>query len=145
VEQLHVVVRGLPPRTNFDLFNIQVPNGPFGLSWYLGDIETDSRGVGVGTFVGRFNIETFIVSLKALPSPPFTPSTPPVIPNSTTGAAVNPVQIYHLGLWFNSPADAAKAGCAATTTPFNGEHNGGIQVLNTATFPDNAGPLSGLK
>jgi len=27
-------------------------------------------------------------------------------------------------------------------TPFNGEQHAGIQVLNTSTFPDNAGPLS---
>jgi hypothetical protein len=27
-------------------------------------------------------------------------------------------------------------------TPFNGEQNAGIQVLNTSQFPDAAGPLS---
>jgi hypothetical protein len=27
-------------------------------------------------------------------------------------------------------------------TPFNGEQHAGIQVVNTANFPDNAGPLS---
>ena len=52
-----------------------------------------------------------------------------------------PVQTYHLGLWFNSPLDAQKAGCAGTMTPFNGEHNAGIQVLNTSNFPDTQGPL----
>jgi len=26
-------------------------------------------------------------------------------------------------------------------TPFNGEHNAGIQVLNTSNFPDDFGPL----
>jgi hypothetical protein len=57
----------------------------------------------------------------------------------------NPVQMYHLGLWFDTAADAAKAGCPATHTPFNGEHNAGIQVLNTATFPDLQGPLSFLQ
>jgi hypothetical protein len=55
------------------------------------------------------------------------------------------VQMYHLGLWFDTAADAAKAGCPATRTPFNGEHNAGIQVLNTATFPDLQGPLSFLQ
>ncbi len=53
--------------------------------------------------------------------------------------------MYHLGLWFNSPTDAQNAGCAATVTPFNGEHNAGIQVLNTANFADDAGPLRQLK
>jgi hypothetical protein len=51
----------------------------------------------------------------------------------------------HLGLWFNSPDDARKAKCPATVTPFNGEHNAGIQVLNTSNFPNNAGPLLKLK
>jgi hypothetical protein len=55
------------------------------------------------------------------------------------------VQIYHLGLAFNSPADAKKAGCADSVTPFNGEPNAGIQVLNTSNFPDDHGPLLDLK
>ena len=144
-ETLTVSVKGLPPKTDFDLFIIQVPNKPFGLAWYQGDISTDSRGNGVGHFVGRFNIETFIVSQAALPSPNIFPDPPAVLPQSTTGAAVNPVQLYHVGLWFNSASDATKAGCPGTATPFNGEHNAGIQVLNTSTFPDNAGPLIELK
>jgi hypothetical protein len=69
------------------------------------------------------------------------PSPPAVLPNSTTGAKVDPVQLYHLGLWLNSPADAAKVGCPTTVTPFNGEHNAGIQVINTGGFPDLKGPL----
>jgi hypothetical protein len=55
------------------------------------------------------------------------------------------VQIYHLGLWFNSTADATKAGCPGTATTFNGEHNAGVQVLNTGKFPDDQGPLFDLK
>ncbi|HET6377823.1 MAG TPA: hypothetical protein VFG05_05880 [Methylocella sp.] len=142
-ENLEVVVKGLPPNTAFDLFSIQVPNPPFGLAWYIGDIVTDERGVGVGNFTGRFNIETFVVSPGAAPSPQV--FTKPPFPNAATGVTVAPVQLYHLGLWFNSPADAAKAGCASTVTPFNGEHNAGIQVLNTGSFPDLKGPLFYLK
>ena len=57
VENLHVLVTGLPPKTGFDLFNIQVPDTPFvGLAWYLGDIQTDAKGNGVGNFVGCFNM-----------------------------------------------------------------------------------------
>ena len=55
--------------------------------------------------------------------------------------ATNPVQIYHLGLWFNNPQDVVKAGGPGTVTPFNGEHDAGIQVLNTGQFRDNEGPL----
>ncbi len=61
---------GLPANTDFDFFSIQIPVAPFGLSWYVGDIETDEHGDGVGHFVGRFNIETFILSPgDAGPSP----------------------------------------------------------------------------
>ncbi len=52
----------------------------------------------------------------------------------------NPIHTFHLGLWFNSPADASNAGCPADVTPFNGEHNAGFQVLNTSNFPDLQGP-----
>jgi hypothetical protein len=144
-ENLEVFVRGLPPNTGFDLFSIQVPNAKFGLAWYIGDIETDINGDGVGNFVGRFNKETFIVSQVALPSANIFPKPPAFLAQSTTGAQVDPVQIYHLGLWFNSADDAVKAGCPGNHTPFNGEHDAGIQNLNTGTFPDNAGPLLHLE
>jgi hypothetical protein len=146
-ENLEVVVYGLPPNTDFDLFSIEVPNAPFGLAWYIGDINTGPGGVGVGNFVGRFNIETFVISPgvpKAAPPDVFH-KPPAVVPEATTGITTNPVQLYHLGLWFNSAVDAKNAGCPPTPTPFNGEHNAGIQVLNTATFPDTPGPLFNLK
>ena len=59
VENLEVVVYNLPPNTDFVLFIIQVPNAPFGLSWYNGDILTDDTGTGVINVVGRFNMGNF--------------------------------------------------------------------------------------
>jgi hypothetical protein len=146
-ENLEVVVHGLAPNTGFDLFSIEVPNAPFGLAWYIGDINTDSTGKGVGNFVGRFNIETFVIStgVPTAAPPNVFPSPPAVVPEATVGIKTNPVQLYHLGLWFNSAADAGKAGCLTTATPFNGEHNAGIQVLNTALYPDAKGPLINLQ
>src|SRR4051794_4954631 len=35
-ERMEVSITGLPPNTEFDLFVIQVPNAPFGTSWYQG-------------------------------------------------------------------------------------------------------------
>jgi len=69
VEKMRVRVNGLPAHTDFDFFVIQVPNAPFGMSWYQGDIETDGHGRGTGVFVGRFNIETFIVAPETAPAP----------------------------------------------------------------------------
>ena len=88
VENLEVIVRGLPPNTDFVLFVIQVPNAPFGLAWYNGDILTDDTGTGVINVVGRFNIGTFIVSLGAVPSPNVFPKPPAVLANPTTGGSV---------------------------------------------------------
>src|ERR1700732_3271283 len=146
-DNLEVIVKRLPPNTRFDLFSIEVPNAPFGLAWYIGDISTDSNGVGVGNFVGRFNIETFVISpgIPTTPPPNVFSSPPAVVPEATVGIKTTPVQLYHLGLWFNSASDAANAGCASTATPFNGEQNAGLQVLNTAAFPDTPGPLFNLK
>jgi hypothetical protein len=144
-ENLEVVVSNLPPSTGFDFFIIQIPVAPFGASWYMGDINTDSTGTGVGNFVGRFSRETFIISPGTAAAPNEFPDPPAVVPEATGGVQTNPVQMYHLGLWFDSASDAAKAGCPNTATPFNGEHNAGIQVLNTANFPNLKGPLIGIK
>jgi hypothetical protein len=138
VEIMDVSVQGLHPNTEFDFFVIQVPKAPFGISWYQGDIQTDKNGRGHQQFAGRFSIETFAVAPGSAPAPavfngPF--------PDATLNPSFNPIQMYHLGLWFGSPEAAHAAGCPATITPFNGEHNAGIQVLNTSNFPDDHGPL----
>ena len=140
VEIMDVKVWGLPPNTDFDFFVIQVPKAPFGLAWYQGDIETNEYGVGHERFIGRFSIETFIVAQAPPANAPLVFNDPP-FPDAAMNPVTNPVQLYHLGLWFNDPKDAVKAGAKDTVTPFNGEHNAGVQVLNTSNFPDDFGPL----
>jgi len=135
VENMHVEVSGLPANTEFDLFVIQLPNAPFGLSWYQGDIETDSTGRGVGDFVGRFSIETFIVAPGSGPAPVVHKV------DASTNPATAPVHTFHLGLWFGSAAAAIAAGCPGTVTPFNGDHTAGIQALSTRNFANLNGPL----
>ena len=150
-EDMFIHATGLPPGTDFDFFVIQVPNAPFGLSWYQGDVMTNGRGEAFQVFRGRFSVETFIIAPGVAPAPQVfnNPPFPDASQNPETlgpdGKTPGPVQTYHLGLWFNSSADALKAGCAATVTPFNGEHNAGIQVLNTSNFPDTQGPLFNLQ
>ena len=122
-----VQVAGLPKNSEFDLFVIQVPDKPFGVSWYQTDVNTGRHGTGTATVQGIFDSETFSVS-----------------PGGTTTFA--PTHQFHLGLWFNNPRQPFRLGCepGATSpivTPFNGEQHAGIQVLNTGQFPDNAGPL----
>jgi hypothetical protein len=139
VEVMNVDVEGLPPGTDFDFFVIQAPTAPFGVSWYQGDIETDRKGTGEAKFIGRFSVETFAISPGAVTPPQV--HTDGVFPDATDGVSFRPIHTYHLGLWFNSPADAGKAGCPTTQTPFNGDHTAGIQVLNTNNFPLEEGPL----
>lgn len=138
VEIMDVSVQGLPPNTEFGLFVIQVPRAPFGVSWYQGDIETGRLGRGQRQFVGRFSIETFAVAPGSAPAPEVFHGP---IPDGTLNPPFNPIQMYHLGLWFDSPEAAQAAGCPGTVTPFNGDHNAGIQVLNTSNFPNDQGPL----
>ena len=49
VEVMKVVATGLPKKTEFDFFVLQVPDLPFGLSWYQGDLETDKHGKATGS------------------------------------------------------------------------------------------------
>ena len=140
VEVMKVYVFGLPPHTDFDFFVIQQPDGPFGMSWYQGDIDTDDEGRGHAVFVGRFSIETFIVAPGSVAAP-----TPHDDRDAASNPATPPVHTFHLGLWFNSPDDAAEAGCPDTTTPFNGDHTAGVQALSTRNFPPLEGPLGKLR
>ena len=142
VEVMKVDASGLPANTNFDLFVIQVPNAPFGISWYQGDLKSNPSGQAHGVFIGRFSQETFAVAPNTAPAPSV--HTNPIA-DATSNPAFGPIHTFHLGLWFNSPADAVKAGCPGATTPFNGEHNAGVQALNTANFPNLDGPLGRLK
>ncbi|HYU16194.1 MAG TPA: hypothetical protein VEL05_08990, partial [Candidatus Acidoferrum sp.] len=128
-DKMEVRVRGLAPNTEYDLFVIEVPNSPFGISWYQSDLQTDENGRGHAKVRGVFDVETFSVSLGG-PTVSFPPT-----------------HQYHLGLWFNDPQVPFDLGCEPgrmdpAVTPFNGEQHAGIQVLNTGNFPDNAGPLS---
>ncbi|MGE5128337.1 MAG: hypothetical protein ACM3IK_01800 [Sphingomonadaceae bacterium] len=137
-QRMDVSVDGLPPNTEFAVFVLQVPMGPFGMSWYQGDIVTDKKGRGSEEFRGIFSSELFV----------FAPSSRAAPANDSFDAVTNPatapVHTYHLGLWFSDPADAEAAGCPGTVTPFEGNHQAGIQVFNTSNFGTEAatGPLS---
>lgn len=134
-QELEINVSGLPAHNTFTVFVLQVPHSPFGLSWYQGDIETDEDGTGRGTFTGIFSGETFIVAPGPAPAPVVHRA------DASTNPQTAPVHTFHLGMWFDSTAEAAAANCPTGQTPFNGDHTAGIQVLNTTNFPDGAGPL----
>jgi hypothetical protein len=139
VQNLHVETANLPPNTEFTVFLLQVPHSPFGLSWYQGDIRTNADGRGVGDFTGIFSKETFIQAPGVAPAPQVFRD------DATTNPATPPVQIYHLGIWFADRNAAVAANCPGTVTPFDGDHQAGIQVLNTTNFPDAHGPLFAIQ
>jgi hypothetical protein len=136
-QRMHVVVQGLPAKTEFTLFVLQVPTAPFGMAWYQGDIATNEQGSGSQQFFGIFSDETFVIAPGSVPAPQTHPGV-----DALANPATAPVHTYHLGMWFADPAAAAAAGCPAGTTPFDGDHVAGIQVLNTRNFPDLEGPLA---
>ncbi|GAA4250959.1 hypothetical protein [Dactylosporangium darangshiense] len=143
VEVMRIRASGLPKNTDFDLFVIQVPNAPFGMSWYQGDLDSNAWGWADGTFVGRFSVETFSVAPGSAPAPVVHTAEPTVRPtgDASTNPKTDPIHQYHLGLWFNSEKEAQAAGCAAGVTPFNGDHTAGVQALSTKNFPNDQGPL----
>jgi hypothetical protein len=122
VQTMHLEVSGLTPKTSFTVFITQHGERPFGFSWYQGEVVTNAAGSGVADFAGIFSEETFLLT------------------DSNTA-----VQMDHMGIWFADAGDAAKAGCSAIVTPFDGDHQAGILVLSTANFADDAGPLLQLK
>ncbi len=131
-DKMVVNVSGLPANTGFDLFIIELPNKPFGVAWYQTDVQTNYAGTGTATVRGVFDVETFSVSLGD---------------NQNPSVAFPPTHQYHIGIWFNDPKVPFNLGCEPgqpnpIVTPFNGTQNAGIQALNTAEFPNNAGPLS---
>jgi hypothetical protein len=138
-ETMTLNASGLPPNTGFDLFITQLPNAPFGVSWYQSDLQSRGDGTASITVIGRFNIETFAVAPGVGAAPQEHPGT-----DASSNPAFAPVHTFHVGFWFNSPTDAVKAGCPATVTPFNGEHTAGVQAMSTRNFPDLQGPLRQL-
>jgi hypothetical protein len=135
-EKMTVIVTGLKKGTELDLFTIQVPNFPFGVGWYVGDLKIGDGGQVSKSFISRFSEETFAVAIGVAPAPVKHPT------DSTVNPTFPPIHTFHLGAWFNSPADALANGCPPNVTPFNGEHNAGVQVLSTNGFGNPKGPLA---
>ena len=90
---MNVTITGMPRNAEFDLFVIQQPNKPFGVSWYQTDVNANGAGIGHADVRGIFDRETFSVS-----------------PGGTTTFA--PTHQFHLGLWFNAPS--SRSGWAAS-------------------------------
>ena len=108
-----VALKGFKPGLDFDLFTIQhspqtatgTPdvNPSVGLAWYQSDVHVGAHGS------GHVKIRTILLDQ---------------IFGVDKDVNLAPTNTFHLGFWFNNPADAAHCGFVGTT-PFNGEHNAG--------------------
>jgi hypothetical protein len=129
-DTLTLKLSGFKPGLAFDLFTVQnsnqsatgapvtIPN--FGMAWYQSDIEIGSKGT------GSVKIETILLDQ---------------IFGFDPAVALAPTNTFHVGFWFNNPANAA--GCGFTgTTPFNGEHTAGpLAFITRPNATTNLGPL----
>ena len=138
IQVMNVALSGMPKNNAFALFVLQEPNAPFGVSWYQGDIDTNSQGTGRTQVIGIFSEETFAFSPGRVPAPQVDDQ------DAAKGPVFDPVHTFHVGVWFSEPAQAKKAGCSNTVTPFDGDHEAGIQALSTQNFKQ-LGPLSKIK
>jgi hypothetical protein len=132
-DDLTIHASNIKPGLGFDMFTIQnsnlLSNGSvnpafknFGLAWYQSDLEADSQGVIAATVRSIFVNEIFGFDAG---------TTPPLPPTNT----------FHVGFWFNSPAEAAACGFKGST-PFNGEHDAGpLAMISVPNATTNLGPL----
>ncbi len=124
-------LRNFKPDIQFDLFTVQNSNQNadgtpvggftnFGLAWYQSDIHVSHSG--------RADVRIKTILLDQIFG--FDPA-----------VSLAPTNTFHLGFWFNNPADAAPCGFTGVT-PFNGEHQAG--PLAFITRPDAQSTLGPL-
>ena len=130
-DTLHLHLRRFKPNLNFDMFTVQRsrldangnlvdPFTNFGLAWYQSDVHVDKDGDGDVT------VKTILLDQ---------------IFGFDPDVSLQPINTFHVGFWFNDPADATNC-VGEVVTPFNGEHHAGplafISVPDAAT---SLGPL----
>jgi hypothetical protein len=136
---MDVTLNHAPKNTEFELFITQQPNSPFGVSWYQADFTTNNQGQGEVRARGIFSEELFAFAPGVVKAPQVDNQ------DAEKNPAFDPVHTFHVGLWFGDPKDAKEAGCPATVTQFDGDHEAGIQAFSTRNFPDLKGPLGEIK
>ncbi len=130
-DQLTITLNDFKPNLRFDMFTVQrsplLANGMpdpsfkgFGLAWYQSDLQTNSDGDGTAT------IKTILLDQ---------------IFGFDPEVNLPPTNTFHVGFWFNNPADAAPCGFTGTT-PFNGSHDAGpLAAISRPNASTQLGPL----
>ena len=104
---------GLPPKTSFTAFFLEIPTAPFGAAEYFGDVNTDRYG--------KAHAEFELIVQEAFAS------------TLVDGKRVR-VDLNHMGMWFADPAgdDFCLGKGGGAVTPFDGDNEAGVQVFNSA-------------
>jgi threonine dehydrogenase-like Zn-dependent dehydrogenase len=110
---VRVDASGLPPKTSFTAFFLEVPGAPFGAAEYFGDVDTDQYG--------RAQVEFKLIAEEAFAS------------TIVDGKRVR-VDLNHVGMWFADPAadDFCLGKGKGGLTPFDGDNEAGVQAFNSA-------------
>ena len=131
-DTLLLKLKNIKPKLVFDLFTVQRSNlladgtvdplfTNFRLAWYQSEVWVTSGGT------ANVKIKTILLD---------------EIFGFDPDSGLAPTNTFHVGIWFDDPADAAACGFVGTT-PFNGQHNAG--PLAMISLPDpiapNFGPL----
>src|SRR5215470_16109357 len=120
------------PHLAFDMFTVQHSNllsngnpdpnftGSFGMAWYQSDLQAN----GLGHF--KATIKTILLDQ---------------IFGFDADTGLPPTNTFHVGFWFNDPADATACGFTGFT-PFNGEHHAGpLAFITRPNATTKLGPL----
>lgn len=130
-DTLLLQLKNIKPNLSFDLFTVErsnlLANGTpnpsftnFGLAWYQSDVHVSSGGT------ATVKIQTILLDQ---------------IFGFDPGVSLTPTNTFHVGFWFDDPADAADCGFTGST-PFNGGHNAGPLAMISLPDPDtDLGPL----
>lgn len=112
-DSFDIEAAGLPPGTSFTVFLLEQPGSPFGAAEYIGDFTTGPNGKGKNTF-NLIVEEAFASTL-------------------VNGQRVR-ADLNHVGFWFADPADddVCFGPGGGAVTPFDGDNEAGVQVMNSA-------------
>jgi hypothetical protein len=132
-DTLTLRLRNIKPHLAFDLFTVQrsafLADGRpdltarnRGLAWYQSDVQADADGT------GQVRVRTVLVD-KIFGFDP--------------DVNLAPTNTFHVGFWFNDPADAQPCGFdPANFTQFNGQHHAGpLAMISLPDATTGLGPL----
>lgn len=127
-DRMTVMLQGFKPGLQFDLFTVENSNqnadgtpvqgfSTFGMAWYQTDVQPGVVTINTILLDQIFGFDP-LVNLK-------------------------PTNTFHVGMWFNNPADAAPCNNGVEiVTPFNGDHRAGpLAFISRPNALTRLGPL----